>query len=119
MGVVSVGDYEAGYKENLQANVIRLRDTANDWKLLVKTNDSDMGIIGSYIKPISDFSWRAEGDYATQTIYREITNYDIEVARGPRGSFKWIVMDYRVQLLWDRDVPGDYNINILYTLTTQ
>jgi len=120
MGIIGSSDYENGYKESISANSIRLRDTNNDWKIMVKTNDNDMGVMGAYTKPIKDFFWRATGSYATQLAYTEITNYDVEVARGSKTSKKLDVFaDFRILLRWSKDVPGYYNINLLYTLTTQ
>jgi len=120
MGIINADDYENGYKEKSSGSLISLRDTANDWKLTVKTNDSDMGSISGYIKPVDDFFWKATGPYATQATYASITNYDIEVARGPRGSKKLdIFTDYKIALLWARDIPGSYDITLVYTLTTQ
>jgi len=120
MGIINADDYENGYKQKVRANNIRLRDTSNDWKLMVKTNNSDIGVVGDYVKPIGDFFWKATGSYATQTTYTEITNYDVEAARGPMSSKKQdIFTDFKIRLTWSEDVPGYYNITLLYTLTTQ
>lgn len=120
MGTVNINDYEAGYKEKARANVLLVKDTDNDWKLMIKTNDSDMGVVGSYAKPIGDLNWRASGYGATQLTYTSLTNYDVEVARGQKGSpTRLVYTDYKILLAWANDLPGVYNINILYTLTTQ
>jgi len=120
VGVIVADDYYTGYVERIRGNTILLKDTRNDWKLLVKTNDSDMGIVGSYIKPTKDFYWKAQGNYATQTQYTDITNYDIEVDRGTKSSpFRQVTIDYKILLSWTEDIPGDYNISLIYTLTTQ
>jgi len=120
MGIVTADDYQAGYQEKIQANLLTIRDNSNDWKVLVRTNDSSMGVVGSYAKPVSDMEWRAQGTYATQTAYIGIANYDIEVARAPKNNNdRSIFIDYRVLLYWAKDVPGNYHITLLYTLTTQ
>lgn len=120
MGAVKSGDYEAGYKEKIRANVLLVKDTINAWKLMVKTDDNNMGVIGDYTKPIGDFKWRATGATATQLTYTNLANYDVEAARGPSGTSTNIVyFDYRILLAWANDVPGVYNINVVYTLTTQ
>jgi len=119
MGIVTADDYKQGYQEKIQANLLHIKDQDNDWKVMVRTDDSSMGVIGNYTKPVSDLYWRAQGTYAIQTEYTSITNYDVEVARGPSGNLKNLFVDYRVLLSWDRDVPGDYYIALLYTLTTQ
>lgn len=119
MGIVSADDYKQGYQEKIQANLLHITDQDNDWKVMLRTDDSTMGVIGNYTKPVSDFYWRAQGTYAIQTTYTSITNYDVEVARGPSGNLKNLFMDYKVLLSWDRDVPGDYYITLLFTLTTQ
>ena len=119
MGIIIADDYQNGYKEKIQANLLQINSNQDDWKVMVKTNDSSMGVMGSHTKPISDLYWRAQGTYATQTVYTNIANYDIEVARGPKGNIKNLFIDYKVLLSWTRDVPGAYYITLLYTLTTQ
>ena len=87
---------------------------------MVKTNNENMGVIGGYAKPIGDFQWKARSSYATQITYVGITNYDVEAARGPAGqSLNTIYIDHRILLAWAKDVPGDYYLTIVYTLTTQ
>ncbi|MFC1546244.1 hypothetical protein ACFL4O_00810 [bacterium] len=120
MTPVKVKDYEAGYKEELKANrIIVLNITDPAWKLFIKTNSNNMGINGTYTKPITDFEWRASGDYATQTTYIPITNYDVEAASGETGKKFTIYIDHKVLLLWSDDIPGDYNIDVTYTVTTE
>jgi len=120
MGIVTADDYKQGYQEKIQASLLYIKDQDNDWKVLVRTDDSSMGVVGNYTKPISDFYWRAQGTYAIQTTYTSIANYDVEVARGPRdNNTKNLFIDYKISLSWDKDVPGDYYITLLYTLTTQ
>ena len=120
VGIITARDYEAGFVEDIRANLLLIRDKYNDWKIMVRTNDDDMGVVGGYIKPVSDLEWRSSGDYATQLTYTGITTYDVEVGRGPSGNRKQkIFVDYRVLLSWAKDVPGDYYLTLLYTLTTQ
>ena len=119
IGIVSANNYDRGYKEKIQGNILLVTDTSNDWKVLVKTNDDNMGVIGNYTKPISDFYWKAKGKYATQITYKGVTNYDVEVARGSKGLFKIVITDYKILLSWAKDVPGNYKLTVVYTLTTQ
>lgn len=120
MGTVSIADYEAGYKEKLRATVLLAKDASDNWKLMVSTQDDNMGVIGDYVKPVADFNWRANGAKATQLTYTSLTNYGLEAAAGLKsGSTNIIYIDYKIILSWGNDVPGVYNINILYTLTTQ
>ena len=120
LGTINMADYETGYKEKIRATVLLVKDDTNNWKLMVSTMDSNMGAIGAYIKPIGDFKWRASGSMATQLTYTSLTNYGLEAARGLKsGTTNIIYLDYRVLLVWGNDVPGVYNVNILYTLTTQ
>lgn len=119
MGIIVASDYENGYKENIRANRLEATDTVHAWKVMVKTNDDNMGVIGGHTKSISDFYWRATGDYATQTTYTDITNYDLEAARGPKGNKKKVFIDFKILLAWAKDVPGNYKLTIVYTLTTQ
>lgn len=120
LDTIGISDYENGYKEKIRATVLLMSDTSNDWKLMVRTNDGNMGTSGNYIKPISDLNWRASGSNATQLTYTSITNYDVEAARGIKsGTTKIVYIDYKVMLAWNKDIPGVYNIAILYTLTTQ
>jgi hypothetical protein len=119
MGTIGVLDYENQYKEKTRANIVVVTDTVNAWKLMVKTNNNNMGVVGDYAKPISDFLWRATGSYATQTTYIGITNYDVEAARGAKGTNLIIYIDAKILLSWARDIPGKYSIIVTYTLTTQ
>lgn len=120
MGTVGVSDYENGCKEKIRAIVLLVSDSSNDWKLMVKTDDENMGVSGNYIKPISDLRWKATGNNATQLTYTDVTNYDVEAARGIKsGSTKIVYIDYKIKLTWNNDIPGVYNIAVLYTLTTQ
>ena len=120
MGIVTADDYRAGYQEKIQANLLTVKDNENDWKVMIKTYDSSMGVVGSYAKSVSDLEWRAQGAYAAQTTYIGLANYDIEVARGPKdNNDRSVFIDYRVLLSWAKDVPGNYYITLLYTLTTQ
>ena len=119
MGIVTSNDYENGYKETIQSNTVIITNTDQAWKLMVKTNDDNMGVNGDYAKPTSDFRWKASVPYATQVSYANIANYDIEVARGPMGSFGIVYLDYKVLLLWSKDKPGTYDLDIVYTVTTQ
>jgi len=119
MGIVTATDYQNGFKEKIQANLLSIESKAKDWKVMIRTNNSSMGVVGSYTKPVSDLQWRAQGIYATQTIYTSMTNYDVEVARGPRKGVHNIFIDYKVLLYWERDIPGNYYITLLYTITTQ
>lgn len=120
LGTINMADYETGYKEKIRATVLLVKDDTNNWKLMVATLDSNMGVIGDYTKPIGDFKWRASGAKAMQLTYTDLTNYDVEAARGLKsGTTNIMYIDYRILLAWGNDVPGVYNINILYTLTTQ
>jgi hypothetical protein len=119
MGSIAVSDFEAGFKEKTRANILIVSDSASAWKVLVKTDNTDMGVVGNYTKPISDFRWRATGNYATQTSYTSIANYEVEAARGPQGSNLLVYIDTEVLLSWARDVPGAYHIILTYTITTQ
>ncbi len=119
MGTVGVNDFENKYKEKTRANILTVSDNVNSWKVMVKSDNNDMGVVGSYAKPIGDFRWRSTGSYATQTSYTNITNYDVEAARGPRGTNFIIYIDVQMLLSWIKDIPGKYNLIVTYTITTQ
>jgi len=119
MGTVGLNNFEDKYIEKTRANIIIATDTGDPWKVMVKTTNNDMGVVGSYSKPISDFRWRATGNYATQISYTSITNYDVEAARGSKGSNFIIYVDVQMLLSWAKDAPGKYDIILTYTLTTQ
>ncbi|MFH1854418.1 MAG: hypothetical protein ABH815_03795 [Candidatus Omnitrophota bacterium] len=119
MDTIAHNDYENGYKEKIRGGILLVTNSSYAWKLMVKTNDSNMGVIGSYAKSIDDFYWRATGTFAEQTSYTSMTNYDVEVARGPMGSIGAVYIDYKILLSWAQDVPGDYNLIVVYTVTTQ
>ena len=119
LGEVKAEDYQKGYIEKFQGNIIILMYTG-DWKLTVKTNNPNMGVIGDYAKAINDFQWKATGSDSTQTNYISIENHDVEVAKGGITPGATIIMiDYKVLLGWKKDIPGNYNIELVYTLTSQ
>jgi len=120
LGTIAMADYETGYKEKVRATVLLAKDDTDNWKVMVSTQDSNMGVVGDYAKPIGDLQWRASGSKATQLTYTNLTNYNVEAASGLKsGTTNIIYIDYKVLLTWANDVPGVYNISILYTLTTQ
>ena len=120
IGNIRIPNFNAGFIQETNAVTVNAKSTKDDWKLFVKTNNNDMGTIGTYVKPISDFQWQATGSSATQTTFISIANFDIEVARGIRsGQKNQIPIDYQVLLAWENDVPGSYELSLLFTITTQ
>lgn len=118
-------DYDAGYIEKTSAQALTLKSNKS-WIVNVKTTSTDMGTVGTYTKPISDFLWRAKKGAKPTKItdidevnYAVITAIDDQVAKGDPAAGIGINMDYKILLDWEKDVPGTYTITLVYTITPQ
>lgn len=105
-------DLDAGFIEGLSAMTLTVKSNVN-WEVQVRTTDSDMGTVGGYAKPISDFLWRESGG-----AYQAITQVDAQVSTGTPTSSTDIIVDYKVLLGWADDKPGAYDITLRYTLSS-
>lgn len=118
--IVTEQHYVNGAIEDRDAVVIHLSNLTNPWKVTIKTNNLSMGNIKGYSKPVSDFLWKTSSEYASSSVYNELTRFEREIASGPavRGAVR-IPVDYKILLDWAKDLPHNYQVNIVYTLTLE
>jgi hypothetical protein len=76
---------------------------------------ANMGTVGSYTKPLSDFLWQTSGAYTAINAASPPN-----AASGTSGvSGSATPVNYRVLLSYANDVPGTYNaMSVRYTLAT-
>jgi len=66
---------------------------------------------GTYVKPLSDFSLRANGGS-----YFSITIFDQTLATGGIGVHPFLI-DYKVKTEKDSYKQGEYSLTLIYTIT--
>lgn len=108
----NAADLARGYME--QTSALVLEATSNiPWTVNVQALEPSMGTStdGSYRKPLSDFLLRADGGpYVTLSPFAQT------LASGEPGS-QHLSIDYRVAVSPQTDLPGDYAVTLLYTIT--
>ena len=106
-------DFAAGYIE--EQGALTLVTASNiPWTVQVHALESDMGSSddGTYVKPLSDFSLRANGG-----AYFAVTRFDQTVANGDVGTHT-LAIDYKVQTERESYKDGDYGLTLVYTITS-
>ncbi len=107
-------DLNRGFIE--EENAITLKAISNvDWEIYVKALSNDMGTSfdGTYTKSLEDFELRAASGS-----YKPLANSDRLLARGEHGEHK-VGVDYKVNFHPDRYKDGNYQVKLLYTITTK
>ncbi len=104
-------DFARGYIEKHGA--LTLVATSNiPWTVKVHAIESDMGTSddGTYVKPLSDFSLRANG-----RPYSSVTRFDQPLAGGDRGTHT-LIIDYRILTEQESYKEGNYGLTLVYTI---
>jgi hypothetical protein len=106
-------DFARGYIEK-QGSLTLVATSNIPWTVKVHAIESDMGTSndGTYVKPLSDFSLRANG-----RPYSSVTRFDQPLASGDRGAHT-LVIDYRVLTEQEFYKEGDYGLTLVYTITS-
>lgn len=106
----TVSDFDAGHVEKLAATTLTVASDV-DWKLTVSGTATLFSCTGASCwsaKPRGDIDWRkAGGSY--QSLSGTATTVTMGLATTP--GTEDVTMDYRVQLDWTQDAPGDYDYN--------
>lgn len=105
-------DFALGYIE--ENGALTLSAASNiPWVVKVHALEPNMGRSddGTYVKPLSDFSLRANGGS-----YFSITTFDQTLATGGVGVHP-ILIDYKVKTEKDSYKQGDYGLTLVYTIT--
>lgn len=106
-------DFARGYIEKQRA--LTLVATSNiPWTVKVHAVEPDMGTSddGAYVKPLSDFSLRANGGS-----YSSVARFDQLLANGDRGAHT-LVIDYKVLTEQESYKEGGYGLTLVYTITS-
>ena len=114
--------YEAGFINGRPGMPTLAVDSNTNWRLSVKVS-SDWSQAGSYKKPTGDIRLNIKSESGHQTGFSDFTPLsldDQEIATYAGGvnddTYK---CRYRILLDWGRDIPGNYAIIIVFTLSTQ
>jgi len=114
--------YEAGYAMGKKRSPILIVDSNTNWKLSVKVS-SDWSAVNRYKKATGDIELRVTSKTRHQAGFKKFTQLSLdeqEIASHGAGVNDDIYNGrYRIVLDWEKDVPGSYNIVIVYTLSTQ
>lgn len=105
----SDGDFERGHR--IEENAVELVASSNvGWEIKVEADNSYMGTVDGYRKPVTDLSIRGDGDF------KQVGTTPTTIASGQPGEHK-IGVDYKVQYDAEEYVEGDYEVNLEYTIT--
>ena len=111
-GMISEVDFQAGYHLIPGIPILWESDTA--WRLAVSSVDPDLGISNdaSYVKPLNDLMWKL----ADEDIWLPLSREPEEVTWSTETGSGVIYIDVLVLLDWLEDAPGDYRVELVFTL---
>ena len=115
--------YEAGYINGNNNRPKLIVDSNTNWKLSVKVS-SDWNIVGSYQKATQDLMLKVTSGTGHQTDFSggftPLSLIEQEIATHVSGVSNDVYKcRYRIILDWEKDIPGNYTIIAVYTLSTQ
>jgi len=84
------------------------------WRLMLSAADANLGTSSdaSYVKPIADLSWRLSSTQAWMPLTQDME----EVDSSSKNGSGVVYIDLIVHLNWLKDAPGDYNVNLIFTI---
>jgi len=114
--------YEAGFINGRPRSPVLIVDSNTNWKLSVKVS-SDWNQVDSYKKTTGDIRLKIKSKTGHQTGFSDFTplslgDQEIATCRGGVNDDIYRCR-YRILLDWGRDIPGNYSIIIVFTLSTQ
>jgi len=122
-GYLTLGDYDAGYKELASAQTLYVT-SGTSWVVTVKALNATWTYTGEEPDPFkacTDLKWRSTSSdpavTVTNDVYIGMTTTDAQVAAGNAGTSIEIWMSFRLLLSYERDAPGEYSLRFVYTLT--
>ncbi|MBC7220431.1 hypothetical protein H5T55_02980 [Candidatus Bipolaricaulota bacterium] len=122
LGVLTLADYDAGYREVSPAQRITV-SSATAWSLHVAADAAMWAYTGSEPppgKPCSHLEWRVSafgpGVAGSQTSYVGLSTGQRKVAGGAAGTGLWLEVSLRLRVDYDTTVPGTYELRFTYTL---
>ncbi|HSH46192.1 MAG TPA: hypothetical protein VK966_10065 [Longimicrobiales bacterium] len=104
----AMADFDAGWIEHPGITVtITSRPGHADWELRLHAPDPGLGVYG---KPLSDLQWRVQGG-----AWQPLSQLDALVAQGVGDTD--LVLEFRMRLDWETDIPGSYGTGLTFSLT--
>jgi hypothetical protein len=127
-GNVGQADYSLGYKELSPAQTLTI-DCNDEWMVNVRADGSTFTYtppagetIADPMKPSTELEWRSSSTdpdvLQTRGTYTGISTTDAQVAAGDDGDDIAVQMHFKLLVAHENDPPGDYGLQIIYTLTT-
>lgn len=105
-------DFDAGSLTVNSASTVTVKAN-RAWIVTAAPVGANMGTVGSYTKPLSDFLWQTSGGF---TAINAATPPAVASGLTGTGNASTAV-NYRALLSWANDVPGTYNaMSVQYTL---
>ncbi|HEX9744223.1 MAG TPA: hypothetical protein VGB30_02245 [bacterium] len=84
------------------------------WRMTVRSLDLDFGISddGSYVKPAQDILWRSGDEESWLPVHldEEEVTYSYEAGSGV------LYLDVAVLLDWTKDSPGEYTLELVFSI---
>jgi hypothetical protein len=111
-GIVGEDEFLAGYAL-VPAHAIFLESDI-PWRVTVRSLDPDLGMSddGMYIKPLGNLLWKLTDEQSWQPMAQEPEEVDWSVDTG-EGL---VLVDFVVILDWEKDVPGEYEARIVFSI---
>ncbi len=108
----TAADFAVGFIKE-EGALILIAASNIPWTVSVRAIEADMGRSddGTYVKPLSAFSLRANGDP-----FFVVTRFDQILATGVAGRHR-LEIDYRVEVERESHREGDYGVTLVYTIT--
>ena len=120
-GAAGAAYYDQGYVEGASSFPTFYLYSNTSWSLKVKVS-GDWNIVNGYKKPTSDLQLKIDSSYSSQTNFQKFISLSVvdqEIASSYNGVAGEIYEgQYRILLDWIKDIPGSYNITVIYTLST-
>ena len=107
--------FDAGYVEFAAGKPTLTVNVNKNWKLTAKSS----GFTGPYEKPIGDLMLKDNGSsHATMSEFTSLSERDQEVASHTEGVHNEShPCQYKIDLDWEKDIPGTYEATVTYTLS--
>ena len=107
----TASDFNAGYKYTSEHSIDW--SSSEDWEITIKSLTSDLGdsTDSTYTKSLNDLQWKL----STSETWNTMTTNENSVTTGVSGAGS-ITIDYRVQLSWSSDKPGNYSASIEFKI---
>jgi hypothetical protein len=112
LGIVGAEEFEAGYIVIPGVPVFWESDVP--WRLTLSSIDPDLGVSNDarYAKPLDSLQWRLSDEQAWMPLSQD----EEEVTWGAERGSGVIYIDVIVLLDWLTDAPGEYRVDLVFTI---